>query len=90
MLARGGKVRVNGPLRAFIAESLRDTRTAVAPLEPEIAVDAVELPAWDHRDPADRMIVATARHIGALLVTRDTAILDYAASAKAVRVMEPA
>jgi PIN domain nuclease of toxin-antitoxin system len=89
MLARGGKVRVNGPLREFIAEALRETRTAVAPLEPAIAVDAVELPAWDHRDPADRMIVATARYIGALLVTRDTAILEYAARAKAVRTLEP-
>jgi PIN domain nuclease of toxin-antitoxin system len=89
MLARDGKIRVSGSVREFIAESLRDTRTAVAPLEPAIAVDAVELPAWDHRDPADRMIVATARHMRALLVTRDAAILGYAASVKAVRVLEP-
>jgi PIN domain nuclease of toxin-antitoxin system len=89
MLARGGRIRVNSPLREFIEESLRETRTAVAPLEPAIAVDAVELPAWDHRDPADRMIVATARHLGALLVTRDAAILDYASSVKAVRVLTP-
>lgn len=87
MLARGGKIRVNSPLREFIEESLRETRTAVAPLEPAIAVDAVELPAWDHRDPVDRMIVATARHLEALLVTRDAAILDYASRVKAVRVL---
>ena len=89
MLARAGKVWVDGPLIAFITESLRETRTAVAPLEPSIAVDAVELPAWDHLDPADRIIVATARKMGAVLVTRDTAILDYAESAKAVRILEP-
>jgi PIN domain nuclease of toxin-antitoxin system len=88
-LVRRGKVRVNGPVLEFITESLRETRTAVAPLEPSVAVDAVELPAWEHRDPADRMIVATARHLGGVLVTRDTAILDYAASTKAVRVLEP-
>jgi PIN domain nuclease of toxin-antitoxin system len=58
-------------------------------MERVIAVDAVELPPWDHRDPADRMIVATARHIGALFVTRDTAILDYASRTKAVRVLAP-
>jgi PIN domain nuclease of toxin-antitoxin system len=88
-LVRRGKIRVNGSVAEFIAESLRETRTAVAPLEPSIAVDSVELPAWDHRDPADRMIVATARHLGAVLVTRDAAILDYAASRKAVRALEP-
>jgi PIN domain nuclease of toxin-antitoxin system len=88
MLTRGGKIRVSGTVFEFITESLRETRTAVAPLEPAIAVDAVELPSWNHRDPADRMIVATARHIEAVLVTRDTAILDYAASVKAVRVLE--
>jgi PIN domain nuclease of toxin-antitoxin system len=89
MLARAGKIRVNGSVLEFLTESLRDTRTAVAPLEPAVAVDAVELPAWDHRDPADRMIVATARYLGAVLVTRDTAILDYASSTKAVRVLAP-
>jgi PIN domain nuclease of toxin-antitoxin system len=89
MLSSRGRVRVNGPLLEFVTESLRETRTAVVPLEPSIAVDAVELPSWNHRDPADRLIVATARHVGGVLVTRDTAILDYADSAKAVRVLEP-
>jgi len=90
ILVRRGKVRISGPVLEFITESLRETRTAVAPLEPSVAVDAVELPAWEHRDPADRMVVATARHLGGVLVTRDTEILDYAASTKAVRVLEPA
>jgi PIN domain nuclease of toxin-antitoxin system len=90
ILVRRGKVRISGPVLEFITESLRETRTAVAPLEPSVVVDAVELPAWEHRDPADRMVVATARHLGGVLVTRDTEILDYAASTKAVRVLEPA
>jgi PIN domain nuclease of toxin-antitoxin system len=88
-LARAGKVRLNGPTLEVISEALKATRTAVAPLDPSIAVDAVELPAWDHRDPADRLIVATARQLDARLVTRDTSILDYAESVKAVRVLEP-
>jgi PIN domain nuclease of toxin-antitoxin system len=52
-------------------------------------VDAVELPAWDHGDPADRLIVATARHLDAVLVTRDTRILQYAGETRAVRAIEP-
>jgi PIN domain nuclease of toxin-antitoxin system len=89
MLARDGKLRVAGPLHGWLTQALQGTRTAVAPLDPEIAVDAVELPAWDHRDPADRLIVATSRHLGATLVTRDVAIHAYAAASKAVRVVEP-
>lgn len=53
-----------------------------------VSVDAVNLPAWDHADPLDRIIVATARRLGAALVTADSAILDYAAATKAVRVIE--
>jgi PIN domain nuclease of toxin-antitoxin system len=60
----------------------------VFPLEPAIAVDAGELPLF-HGDPADRMIVATARHLRAILVTRDGKILDYALETKNVRVLEP-
>ena len=60
----------------------------VHPLEPEIAVDSAELPLF-HGDPADRMIVATARHLSAMLVTRDAKILAWAEATKGVRVLEP-
>jgi PIN domain nuclease of toxin-antitoxin system len=89
MLARAGKLRVSGPLLGWLVGALAATQTAVAPLEPEIAVDAVELPAWQHGDPADRLIVATARRLDATLVTRDATILDYADDVKSVRAVEP-
>jgi PIN domain nuclease of toxin-antitoxin system len=89
MLARKGKLRVTQPLGEWLNSTLRETRTAVAPLNVVISVDAVELPAWSHGDPADRLIVATTRFLSGLLVTRDTAIIDYASSVKAVRVLEP-
>jgi PIN domain nuclease of toxin-antitoxin system len=41
-------------------------------------VDSARLPGDLHGDPADRMLVATARRVGATLVTRDGRILDYA------------
>jgi PIN domain nuclease of toxin-antitoxin system len=89
MLVRNGKVRVSGPVLDFVVAALRETRTAVVAFEPAVAVDAVELPDWDHRDPADRLIVASARFMNAVLATRDGAILDYARGARAVRVMDP-
>jgi PIN domain nuclease of toxin-antitoxin system len=51
----------------------------IVPLSPSIAVESWELPGTFHADPADRIIVATARVTGATLLTRDRRILDYAA-----------
>jgi len=48
-------------------------------LEAEVALSASYLPGSFHRDPADRLLIATARKLGAPLVTRDRRILDYAA-----------
>jgi PIN domain nuclease of toxin-antitoxin system len=48
------------------------------PVDPEIAVKSVELPGEFHKDPADRMIVATARKFSVSLVTKDEKIRGYA------------
>jgi PIN domain nuclease of toxin-antitoxin system len=50
----------------------------LAPFTPDIAIDASHLPGTLHGDPADRLIVATARHLGLPIVTRDARILAYA------------
>jgi PIN domain nuclease of toxin-antitoxin system len=44
----------------------------------DLAIDASYLPGELHGDPADRMIVATARHLGLPIVTRDSRIIAYA------------
>ena len=46
-------------------------------LTPAITLGAYRLPGEFHRDPADRLIVSTARNLGATLVTKDRAILEY-------------
>jgi PIN domain nuclease of toxin-antitoxin system len=51
----------------------------LTPLAPNAAIEAAALPGRLHRDPADRLLIATARDLGAPLVTRDTRILAYAA-----------
>jgi PIN domain nuclease of toxin-antitoxin system len=43
----------------------------------EIAVRSTELPGEIHRDPADRIIVATSRKFAAPVVTADSRIRDY-------------
>jgi len=47
------------------------------PITPEIAVASTRLPGNIHPDPADRLIVATARHLGATLLTEDALLLEY-------------
>ena len=47
------------------------------PLSPEIAVASTRLPWEMHGDPADRILVATARHLGATLITADELILRF-------------
>lgn len=48
-------------------------------LTSEIAMTCHQLPGQLHADPVDRVLVATARTENLTLVTRDRAILDYAA-----------
>lgn len=51
----------------------------LAPLAPAVAVRTADM-GWEHRDPADRMIVATAIDHDAPLATADRTILAYAAA----------
>jgi len=46
-------------------------------LTPRVAVESTQLPGSFHRDPADQIIVATARVYGRPLVTLDSKILSY-------------
>jgi PIN domain nuclease of toxin-antitoxin system len=60
--------------RFLAAPGVRETS-----LTPDIAIDSSHLPGPLHGDPADRLLIATARHLGVPIVTRDRHILDYAA-----------
>jgi PIN domain nuclease of toxin-antitoxin system len=62
----------------WIHDALTRPGVRLAPLEPEIAVASTRLPFEMRPDPADRILVATARHLGATLVTADEALLDLA------------
>lgn len=50
----------------------------ILPVDVGVATKSVELPGEFHKDPADRMIVATARKLAAPLVTKDDKIRAYA------------
>jgi PIN domain nuclease of toxin-antitoxin system len=52
----------------------------LADLSPDILIASSFLPGEPPRDPADRIIVATARDLGAILITRDRLLLRYGES----------
>lgn len=49
----------------------------LADISPELLIESSFLPGQPPRDPADRIIAATARDLGATLITRDRMLLDY-------------
>ena len=76
MKAQTGKLRFDRPYDVWIDAALaEDPRVELVPLLPRIAVAAVQL-SWKHTDPADRLIVASARAHDAPLVTTDERILE--------------
>jgi len=77
MLKVSGKLKIDIPVESFIAPIFDGSRFQLAPLTPHIALQASFLPGELHRDPADRMLVATARELGMTLVTRDEKLLAY-------------
>lgn len=62
----------------FVAEALVDNGLLLLDLTPRILIDSTRLPGDIHRDPSDRLIVATARAHGLTLVTGDKLLLAYA------------
>ncbi len=76
MKAHGGRLRFDRPYDLWIDQALtQDPRVEVLPLLPRVSLDAVAL-SWSHADPADRIIVATARVHQAPLLTADERILE--------------
>lgn len=51
----------------------------LAQMSPDLLIASSYLPGTPPRDPFDRIIAATARELGATLITRDRALLDYGA-----------
>lgn len=77
-LEKSNRITLKQPTLQWIEEALASPAIILAPLTPTILCESVALPGDFHKDPADRMIVATARIMNACLMTRDKKILDYA------------
>ena len=80
LLVKKSRLLLKNDLADWVKQALALPSLVLAPLDPAIALDSVTLPGEFHNDPADRIIVATARHHDVPLLTIDRAILDYGRS----------
>lgn len=78
MLVAKERLRLGMPCVQRVEAALSGPGIALAPLLPEVAIEATCLPGELHADTADRIIAATARLTDATLVTADAKLLAYA------------
>lgn len=77
MLTARGRIGLTRSVAAWRQDVLAVPGLVELPITGGIAIEAVNLPGHLHGDPADRILVATARIEGLRLGTRDARLLDY-------------
>lgn len=75
-LAKRGRMELPIPAEKWIEVGLSETQTTCLPIDQQIAVLAANL-TDHHRDPADRIIIATAITYGAQLMSFDKQFREY-------------
>lgn len=75
-LASLGRIRLHLPLGEWLERAAAPPLVQRAGISPAVAAEVGALPDSFHRDPADRILIATARVLGATLLTQDRRIVD--------------
>ena len=83
-LVAGGLLELKGSLDRWVRSAIDSIEARSIDVDHEIAIEAYKLPGRFHKDPADRLLVATARLRDLTLVTADERILAY----RAVRTLD--
>ncbi len=78
LLVSKNQLRLNLPIDDLWRIDTAPDRLGIAQLSPDILIESTRLPGKIHGDPADRILVATAREYHMTLVTSDKLLLDYA------------
>ncbi|MGH8070814.1 MAG: type II toxin-antitoxin system VapC family toxin [Candidatus Entotheonellia bacterium] len=76
-LVQYGRLELACPLEEWMEQALAYPGVQLIELTPRIAIESTKLPGSFHRDPADQIIVATARVYDIPLLTVDSRILQY-------------
>ncbi len=78
MLEAKGRISLSRPVDDWVQAALRAPGVSLLPLSPDIAIESTRLPGAPGGDPADRVLMASARTLGGQLATCDRDILNYA------------
>ena len=70
-----GRIKLHLPLREWLEQATAPPLVQRMSITPAVAAEVAALPDSFHRDPADRIIVASARVLGATLLTQDERII---------------
>lgn len=76
-LLEKGRIGIRGDPEVWIGSALEMPKLRLVPLSPRLAYRSTVLPPPFHSDPADQIIVATARQEDATVLTADRHILEY-------------
>lgn len=77
MMVTKGRINVKIDPKHWLNNAIGNSGLRVIELTPEIAMESCNLPGSFHKDPADRIIVATARTNNLMLLTKDRKIIKY-------------
>jgi PIN domain nuclease of toxin-antitoxin system len=72
-----GRMELPCPIEEWFQKALSYPGVKLIDLTPEIAIESTRLPGSFHKDPADQLIVSTARVFDCPLVTSDHKIIEY-------------
>ena len=73
-LCSAGRLRLDLPLRDWLTQAVSPPLVRVAEITPRVAETVSQHASWSNKDPADRLIVATALSFGARLLSNDESI----------------
>jgi PIN domain nuclease of toxin-antitoxin system len=71
------RLQLNISVEQWLKEAIECYNVTVIPLDIPIIIESTRLPGEFHKDPADQLIVATARVLDTPLMTADEKILKY-------------
>lgn len=71
-----GRIQLVLPLREWLEKAVAPPLVRRQGISPAVAAELASLPDSFHRDPADRILIATAKVLGATLLTQDRRIVD--------------
>jgi PIN domain nuclease of toxin-antitoxin system len=76
-LVEYGRLKLDRTVGPWIESALSAPDVSLVQLNPHIVVESTQLPQPFHRDPADQLLVATARVLQCPIMTEDNKITEY-------------